>query len=264
MLHQPTLDKLQELKLAGMLRAYQEQEQLPESQALNFEERLGLLVDRELTERANRRLTTRLRFARLRQDACLEDIDFRHPRGLDRSVMLGLADCRWIAHHDNCLIVGPTGAGKTYLACALGQQACREGYSVRYLRLPRLLSELIIARGDGRYPKVLAELARADLIVLDDWGTAALAPEQCRELLEILEDRYQRRSTLVASQLPIANWHEYLGDPTLADAILDRLIHNAHAITLKGESMRKRHKPLPAGRQESLPADRKTGITETK
>ena len=256
MLHQPTLDKLQELKLAGMLRAYQEQEQLPDGHTLSFEERLGLLVDRELTERANRRLTTRLRFARLRQEACLEDIDFRHPRGLDRSVLLGLADCRWIAHHDNCLIVGPTGAGKSYVACALGQQACREGYSVRYLRLPRLLSELAIARGDGRYPRVLASLVRMDLIVLDDWGTAALAPEQCRELLEILEDRYQRRSTLVASQLPVANWHEYLGDPTIADAILDRLVHNAHTITLKGESMRKRNKPLPT--------NGKTGTTETK
>jgi DNA replication protein DnaC len=254
MLHQPTLDKLQELKLTGMLRAYQEQEALSESQALNFEERLGLLVDRELTERANRRLSTRLRFARLRQEACLEDIDFRAPRGLDKSLLLSLADGRWIAHHDNCLLVGPTGAGKTYVACALAQQACREGYSVRYLRLPRLLSELALARGDGRYPRVLASLVRMDLIVLDDWGAAALAPEQCRELLEILEDRYQRRSTLVASQLPVANWHEYLGDPTLADAILDRLVHNAHTITLKGDSMRKRHKPLSA--------DAKTGTTE--
>ncbi len=256
MLHQPTLDKLQELKLIGMLRAYQEQEALSESQALSFEERLGLLVDRELTERANRRLATRLRFARLRQEACLEDLDFRAPRGLDKSLLLSLADGRWIAHHDNCLLVGPTGAGKTYVACTLAQQACREGYSVRYLRLPRLLSELALARGDGRYPRVLASLVRMDLIVLDDWGAAALAPEQCRELLEILEDRYQRRSTLVASQLPVANWHEYLGDPTLADAILDRLVHNAHTITLKGESMRKRHKPLSA--------DAKTGTTEGK
>lgn len=262
MLHQPTLDKLGELKLVGMLRAYQEQQQLPDCQTLSFEERLGLLVDRELTERANRRLATRLRFARLRQEACLEEIDFRHPRGLDRSLLLGLADCRWVAHHDNCVIVGPTGAGKTYLACALGQQACREGYSVRYLRLPRLLSELAIARGDGRYPRVLAALLRTELIVLDDWGTAALVPEQCRELLEILEDRYQRRSTLVASQLPVANWHEYLGDPTLADAILDRLVHNAHTITLKGESMRKRNKPLSADTKTGtthLPAGREAG-----
>jgi DNA replication protein DnaC len=246
-----------------MLKAYQEQLQRPDFQALSFEERLGLLVDRELTARANRRLATRLHFARLRQEACLEDVDFRHPRGLDRGLLLSLADCRWVSHHDNCLLVGPTGAGKTYLACALGLQACREGYSVRYLRLPRLLSELAIARGDGRYPRVLASLARMELLVLDDWGTAALAPEQCRELLEILEDRYQRRSTLVASQLPIANWHEYLGDPTLADAVLDRLVHNAHTITLKGESMRKRNKPLPAGPQEGLAGEGKTGSTET-
>jgi len=256
MLHQPTLDKLQELKLTGMLRAYQEQEQIPDCQGLSFEERLGLLIDRELTERANRRLATRLRFAKLRQEACLEDIDFRAPRGLDRSAVLALADCRWIAHHDNCLIVGPTGVGKSYLACALGQQACREGYSVRYLRLPRLLSELTIARGDGRYPRVLAALARMDLILLDDWGTATLTPEQCRELLEILEDRYQRRSTLVASQLPVSNWHDYLGDPTLADAILDRLVHNANLITLKGESMRKRNRPLSS--------ERKTDTKNTK
>jgi len=170
--------------------------------------------------------------------------------------VLSLADCHWIAHRDNCLIVGPAGAGKTYLACALGQQACREGYSVRYVRLPRLLSELAIARRDGRYPRVLAALLRTELIVLEDWGTAALASEQCRELPEILEDRYQRRSTLVASQLPVANWHEYLGDPTLADAILHRLVHNAHTITLKEESMRERHKPLQT--------DGKTGTRESK
>lgn len=247
-----------------MLRAYQEQLQMPDSHALSFEERLGLLVDRELTERANRRLATRLRFARLRQEACVEDIDFRHPRGLDRGLLLGLADARWITHHDNCVIVGPTGSGKTYLACALAQQACREGHSVRYLRLSRLLSELAIAHGDGRYPRVLAALARMELLVLDDWGTAALAPEQCRELLEILEDRYQRRSTLIASQLPIPHWHEYLGDPTLADAILDRLVHNAHTITLKGESMRKRNKPLHATRQEGLPTGKGTATTDSK
>jgi len=147
--------------------------------------------------------------------------------------------------------MGPTGAGRPYLACALGQQACREGYSVRYLRLPRLRSELAIVRGDGHYPRVLAALLRTELIALDDWGTAALAPDQCRELLEILDDRYQRRSALLASQLPVANWHEYLGDPTLADAILDRPVHIAHTITLKGESMRKHHKPLPTNEKTS-------------
>ena len=256
MLHQPTLEKLQELKLVGMLRAYQEQSQLPDCQALSFEERFGLLLDREATERANRQLTARLRVAHLRQEACLEDIDFRTPRGLDKSLLLALGDCRWVSHHDNCLIVGPTGAGKTYLTCALAQKACREGYSVRYHRLPRFFSELALARGDGRYPRLLGNLAKVQLLVLDDWGTAGLTPEQRHDLLEILEDRYQRRSTLIASQLPVSHWHEYLGDPTLADAIMDRLVHNAHTITLKGESMRKRNKPLPT--------DLKTGTREDK
>jgi DNA replication protein DnaC len=239
MLHQPTLDKLEELKLLGMLKAYQEHQQMPDCQALSFEERFGLLLDREATERANRRLATRLR-----QPACVEDIDLRSPRGLDKALLLALADCRWVAHHDNCLIIGPTGAGKTYLACALAHKACREGYSVRYHRLPRLFSELAIARGDGRYPRLLAGLAKVELLALDDWGTAGLTPEQRHDLLEILEDRYQRRSTLVASQLPVAHWHEIIGDPTLADAILDRLVHNAHTITLEGDPMRKHNKPL--------------------
>jgi len=257
MLHQPTLDKLQELKLTGMLKAYQEQQAMPDCQALDFEERFGLLLDREATERANRRLATRLRFARLRQLACVEDIDLRSPRGLDKTLLLALAECQWIAHHDNCLIVGPTGAGKTYIACALAQRACREGYSVRYHRLPRLFSELAIARGDGRYPRLLASLAKVDLLALDDWGTAGLTPEQRHDLLEILEDRYQLRSTLVASQLPVSHWHEIIGDPTLADAMLDRLVHNAHTVILKGDSMRKHNKPLPAGRQEGLPTNAK-------
>jgi DNA replication protein DnaC len=234
-----------------MLKAYQEQQEMSDCQALNFEERFGLLLDREATERANRRLTMRLRFARLRQQACVEDIDFRSPRGLDKSLLLALADCRWVDHHDNCLIIGPTGAGKTYLACALAHKACREGYSVRYHRLPRLFSELAIARGDGRYPKLLASLAKIDLVVLDDWATAPLTQEQRHDLLEVLEDRYQRHSTLVASQLPISHWHELIGDPTSADAILDRLVHNAHTITLKGDSMRKHNKPLQTNGKES-------------
>jgi DNA replication protein DnaC len=225
-----------------MLKALQEQMQMPDCVGLSFEERLGLLVDRELTERENRRLATRLKKAKFRQTASVEDIDYRHPRGLDKAVLLALSGCRWIAEHHNCLIVGPTGAGKSYLACALGQKACREGYSVQYFRVPRLFRELDIARGDGRYLKLLAGFAKTDLLILDDWGTDRLSAEQRHDLFEILEDRYDRRSTLVAAQLPVQHWHEAIGDPTLADAILDRLIHNAHKIALKGESLRKKCK----------------------
>lgn len=222
-----------------MFKALQDQLQLPECGSLSFEERLGLLVDREMTERDNRRLSSRLKRAQLRQVASVEDIDYRHPRGLDKAVMLALSGCQWIADRQNCLITGPTGAGKSYLACALGQKACREGYSVRSFRVPRLFRELAIARGDGRYLKLLAALAKVDLIILDDWGTQRLSEEQRHDLFEIVEDRYDRRSTLVAAQLPVSHWHEAIGDPTLADAILDRLIHNAHKIVLQGDSFRK-------------------------
>jgi DNA replication protein DnaC len=242
MLIHPTLDKLQTLKLTGMFKALQDQLQLPECGSLSFEERLGLLVDREMTERENRRLSIRLRRAQLRQAASVEDIDYRHPRGLDKAVMLALSSCQWIADHQNCLITGPTGAGKSYLACALGQKACREGYSVRSFRVPRLFRELAIAKADGRYLKLLATLAKADLLILDDWGTERLSEEQRHDLFELVEDRYDRRSTLVAAQLPISHWHEAIGDPTLADAVLDRLIHNAHKLVLQGESLRKARK----------------------
>ena len=244
MLNHPTLEKLQSLKLAGMLKALDEQMQMPECEALSFEERLGLLVDREITERDNRRLKMRLKKAKLRQSAIIEDIDYRHPRGLDKSLMLSLAGCQWIRKHHNCIITGATGAGKTYLACALGQKACREGYSVLYRRLSRLLGELTIAKGDGRYLKLLATLERTDLLVIDDWGTTTLTDEQPHHLFEIIGDRYDRRSTLIAAQLSIKHWHQIIDDPTLADAILDRLIHNAHKINLKGESMRKKRKDL--------------------
>ena len=244
MLTHPTLDQLHGLKLAGMAKALEEQLQMTDLEELTFEERLGLLVDREVTERQNRKLQTRLKKARLRLNAALEDIDYRSPRGLDKSLILSLASCRWIKDHLNILITGPTGAGKSYLACALAQKACREGYRALYFRLPRLLQELAMARGDGRYGKVLITLAKNDLLVIDDWGLVPLDDHGRRDVLEILEDRHDVRSTLVTSQLPLANWHETIGHPTLADAILDRLVHNAYKIPLKGESMRKKMKSL--------------------
>src|SRR5215211_3643911 len=244
MLTHPTLDKLQTLKLSGMYHALVEQLQMSDIAVLSFEERFGLLVDRELTERDNRRLTTRLRQAKLRQTACIEDIDYRHPRGLDKAVMARLATCQWVREHHNVLITGPTGIGKTWLSCALGHQACREGYTVLYLRLPRLLQELPLAKGDGRDPKLMASLAKTALLILDDWGLASLSDENRRDVLEVLEDRHGRSATLVTSQFPVEHWHEALGNPTLADAILDRLLHNAYKITLRGESMRKRHAPV--------------------
>lgn len=239
MLQHPTLEKLTSLKFTGMVKALTEQMTLPDIEQLSFEERLGLLVDRELTERHDRRLQTRLRNARLKQQACIEDIDYRHRRGLDKSLLTRLSSCQWLKEKLNILLTGPTGVGKTWLACALAQKACREGYTVLYLRLPRLLQELPIAKGDGSYPKRMATLAKTDVLVLDDWGLSKLIPEQQRDLLEILEDRHGTRSTLVTSQLPVDKWHDIIGDPTLADAILDRLIHNAYKINLKGESMRK-------------------------
>jgi DNA replication protein DnaC len=244
MLTYPTLDKLKAMRFTGMARALEEQMEMAEIDSLSFEERLGLLIDREMTVRENRRLTTRLKKAKLRQNAAIEDIDYRHPRGLDRSLMAKLSSCQWIGQHLNILITGPTGCGKTYIACALAHKACREGYPAHYTRLPRLLQELHIAKGDGRYGKLLAGFAKTHLLILDDWGLAKLTDEQRHDLLEILEDRHGLRSTVVAAQLPVDNWHEIIGDPTLADAILDRLIHNAYKINLKGESMRKRKSKL--------------------
>lgn len=241
MLNHPTFDNLLALRLTGMATALSAHMALPESQALSFEERLGLLVDREMTARSERRLTTRLRQAKLRLSASLEDIDYRHPRGLDKALMLRLASCQWVQDRHHVLITGPTGIGKTWLACALGHQACREGYTVLYLRLPRLLQELPIAKGDGRYPKRMASLAKTALLILDDWGLVTLNDENRRDVLELLEDRHGRCATLVTSQFPVEHWHDAIGDPTLADAILDRLFHNAYKMTLRGDSMRKRH-----------------------
>ena len=244
MLKHPTLDKLHALKLTGMAAALADQSATPDITDLSFEERLGLLVDREMTERDNRRMTSRLRRAKLRHNAILEDLDYRYSRGLDKGLVQSLAGCQWVKEHLNVLITGPTGVGKTWLACALAHKACREGYTAQYVRLTRLLRELTIAKGDGQYSKLLTNLAKVDVLILDDWGLMKLSAENRRDLLEVLEDRHGRRSTIATSQLPIEEWHGVIGDATLADAILDRLVHNAYKINLRGESMRKRQAKL--------------------
>ena len=240
MLHHPTLDKLHTLKFNGMATALSEQMASSGIDDLNFDERLGLLVDREITVREDRRLKNRLRQARLKQQACMEDIDYRHPRGLDKTLMMALQDCQWVRKSLNILLTGPTGVGKTWIACAIAHKACLSGYTALYYRLSRLLESLPLAKGDGSYAKVMTKLAKAQVLVLDDWGLTTLKAEQRRDLLEILEDRHGSRATIVTSQLPIDKWHDIIGDPTLADAILDRLVHNAYKIKFKGESMRKK------------------------
>ena len=249
MLNHPTHERLIELGLTGMAKAFEEQRRSPDLEALPFEDRIGLLVDREVVERDTRRLTTRLKLAALRQNACVEDVDLRTPRGIDRAVFAKLVSGDWINRYENLLITGATGLGKSWLACALGHKACRDNRSVIYHRVPRLFEALALARGDGRYARFLKSLARAQLLILDDWGLSVLTAAERRDLLEILDDRHGRASTVVTSQVPVDTWHEVIGDPTLADAILDRLVHNAHRLQLTGESMRKRSaraKPLDA------------------
>lgn len=246
MLLEPTLARLRELRLTGMAGALEEQQGVPDLQGLSFEDRLGLLVDREVTLRKDRRQTQLLRQAKLRLQASIEDLDFRSPRGLDRSVILRLASCDWIRHHQVVLINGATGTGKTYLGCALAQAACRQGLSSRYFRLPRLIEELALARADGSYPKLMDRLQKTELVVLDDYGLTPLSHNERRDLLEVIEDRTGRRATLVTSQLPFEHWHDIVGDATFADAILDRLIHHAHRITLKGASMRRKEPTSPS------------------
>jgi DNA replication protein DnaC len=240
MLLEPTLARLRELRLAGMAEALEEQQAVPDILGLSFEDRLGLLVDREVSLRKDRRQTQLLRQARLRLQASVEDLDFRSPRGLDRSVILRLATCDWIRRHQVVLISGATGTGKTYLACALAQAACRQGLSSRYFRLPRLVEELALARADGSYPKLMDRLQKTELVILDDYGLTPLSHNERRDLLEVIEDRTGRRATLVTSQLPFEHWHDIVGDATFADAILDRLVHHAHRINLKGASMRRK------------------------
>jgi DNA replication protein DnaC len=239
MLTTQTLDKLGDLNLMGMSRAYQEQMERADYQALPFDDRLGMLVDVELQERENRRLFRYLKAARLRDQACIEDIDFHTPRGLNRALILELGESRWIDAHQNVLVIGATGLGKTYVACALAEAAIRKGHTALYMRFPRMVDELAVARVDGRMPRLLAAWARVDVLVLDDFSMQPLSGQQSADLLEVIEDRSQRRSTILTSQMPVKQWHEALGDATIADAILDRLVHNAHRIELRGhESLR--------------------------
>jgi DNA replication protein DnaC len=240
MLHNQTVQILRSLKLTGMAEGLEQQQAQPSThEELGFDERLALLVDRETTYRNNNKVTRLLKGARLKLQAYPEDIDYRHPRGLQRSQFADLLSSHWIHQHHNVLITGPTGCGKTYLGCVLATQACRHGLSVRYFRTSRLLEVLSIAHGDGRFTKLIAQLAKTDLLILDDWGLEKMTLSQRNDLLEIMEDRHGLKSTLITSQLPIIQWHKAIGDATLADAILDRLLHNSHKLQLKGESMRK-------------------------
>ena len=242
MLTNPTIETLKSLKLHGMLQALEEQQQTPTIQALSFEERIALIVDRERLYRDNQRKSRLLRGAHLKvATACIEDINYKAARGLDKKQIATLATGEWIRRSQNVLITGATGSGKTWLSCALAQQCCRQGASVTYWRVPRLIEELRVAHGDGSYIKFLKSTAKASLLVLDDWGLTALSTQDRADLLEILDDRVNAGATLITSQLPVDTWHAYLGDPTLADAILDRLVHQSHRIVLKipGESMRK-------------------------
>jgi len=260
MLTHPLLEQLQKMRLTGMHKALQEQMQMDECQSMTFEERLGLMLDREVTERENRRLQTLLRKAKLHQQAAIEDLDHHAPRSLDRQLMVRLRSMQWVREHLNLLVIGPTGVGKSWIACALGNKACREGLSTRYFRLSRLFQALQLARADGTWTKLLRELARTDLLILDDWGLTPIQDEQRRDLLEIMDDRFNEKSTLIASQLPIDHWHDYIDDPTLADAILDRLVHNAYRLQLSGESMRKQQ-AIPQGEATDLPSSSESAVT---
>jgi len=240
MLQQQCLTQLRSLKLSGMTHALELQWSQPQTyDDLSFEERVGLMVNQELTARSNKRLLRLLKAARFKVDAHIEDIDYQHPRGLKQSQLASLLTNEWITKKQNLLLTGPTGCGKTYLACAMGRHACHHDYRVRYYRATRLFEALTISHGDGSYLKLISQIEKADLLIIDDWGLETLTQSQRNDLLEIMEDRHGSKSTIITSQLPTTKWHTYIGDATLADAILDRLLHNAHKLNLKGESMRK-------------------------
>ncbi|HLX89557.1 MAG TPA: IS21-like element helper ATPase IstB [Acidimicrobiales bacterium] len=257
MLDNATLDGLHSLRLPGMARALAEQREHPDYDALGFEERLGMLVDRELTERHNRRLERMVKAARLRVAATIEGVDFRRPRGLERAQVLTLAESHWVDRHHTIVIVGAAGLGKTYLACALANAAIRRGHPALYLRGPRLHDEIALARAEGRLARLLTAWQRIDVVVIDDFLLRPLAPDQAADVLEVIEDRIGIASTIVTSQLPVAMWHEAMGEPTIADGILDRLLEHVHRIELHGDSMRRRTPAAPDEPPGTPPADAK-------
>jgi len=252
MLREPLINKLTSMKLWGMLESLREQIENPHYKELSFEERLGMLLDREWNLRQDRGLKRRLQVARFRETAMMEDLELSTKRGLDRSQVLYLAQEDWIREKLNVIITGPTGAGKTYLACALGTAACRNNLSVRYFQMSRLLQKLTLSQADGSYAKLLNSLAKAQLLIIDDWLRTPLTKSQTHDLLEIIEDRYKLSSTILATQVPVEDWHERMANPTLADAILDRVVHNAYRLELKGESMRKKRSNLTQDRHKEI------------
>lgn len=245
MLNQPTLEKLQTMKLHGMADAFRTQLETADTSQLSFEERFAMLVDQQWLWKENRALARRLRSAKLKERGVIEDIDYQHPRGLDRKLIRTLASSEWVRQHQNVLLIGPTGIGKTWLGCALAQKACRDGFTILHKRSSELFRDLAVAHVDGSFGRLLTKLARIDILVLDDFAMAPLKDSERRDFLELCDDRYQRRSVILTSQLPLAHWHEQIGDPTLADSILDRLVHNAYRIELNGESMRKKRNRKP-------------------